>query len=220
MLLPYGDDLKELLSSSTEKLLKELDEIHNKKQLSSESQTFLKRLIQGGTQQVFEFLHDRIEPPNVTTLMSNSENLRRVLKEADVVVSSVLIPGGRSPTMIRKEHLKTMKKGAVIVDVAIDQGGSTETSRPTSHRDPIYDVDGIIHYCVSNMPGAMPMTSTIALTNATLPYIQKIANDGWQNASRFDPSIARGINIASGLVTHRKIAQAFDLKYRDWRVLL
>lgn len=161
-----------------------------------------------------------IMPPNVTTLMSNAENVRQTLQEADVVVSSVLIPGDRSPMMVRKEHLKTMKPGSVIIDVAIDQGGSTETSRPTSHGDPIYEVDGVIHYCVTNMPGAMPMTSTIALTNATLPYILKIANDGWQKAARFDASVGKGINIARGLVTHRKIARTFGLKYRDWRVLL
>ncbi len=161
-----------------------------------------------------------VMPPNVTTLMSNAENIRRALNDADVVVSSVLIPGGRAPMLVRREHLRTMKKGAVIVDVAIDQGGSTETSRPTSHGDPIYEVDGIIHYCVTNMPGAMPMTSTIALTNATLPYIQRIADDGWKQAARRVSAISKGINIANGLVTHRKIAQSFDLRYRDWRVLL
>lgn len=160
-----------------------------------------------------------VMPPNVTTLMSNAENIRRALSQADVVVSSVLIPGGRSPLLVTKEHLKLMKRGAVIVDVAIDQGGSTESSRPTSHRDPIYEVDGIIHYCVTNMPGAMPMTSTIALTNATLPYILQIANDGWQVAAKRNPAIAKGINIARGLVTYRRIAQNFKLRYRDWRVL-
>ena len=163
---------------------------------------------------------DDVMPPNVMTLISNAENIRSVLSQADVVVSSVLIPGGRAPLLVRREHLKTMKRGAVIVDVAIDQGGSTESSRPTSHHDPIYEVDGIIHYCVSNMPGAMPMTATIALTNATLPYIQRIANDGWQKAALRDEAIGKGINIAQGLVTHRGIAQHFKISYRDWRVLL
>jgi len=161
-----------------------------------------------------------VMPPNVTTLISNSENIRQALNQADVVVSSVLIPGERAPLLLRKEHLKTMKRGAVIVDVAIDQGGSTESSRPTSHRDPIYEVDGIIHYCVTNMPGALPMTSTIALTNATLPYILQIANEGWQQAANRNPAIAKGINIARGLVVHRSIAQSFNLPYSDWRVLL
>lgn len=161
-----------------------------------------------------------VMPPNVVTLISNSENIRQVLSQADVVISSVLIPGGRAPLLLRREHLKIMKRGAVIVDVAIDQGGSTESSRPTSHRDPIYEVDGIIHYCVTNMPGAMPMTSTIALTNATLPYILQIANEGWQRAANRNPAIAKGINIARGIVVHRTIAQSFNLPYRDWRVLL
>ncbi len=120
--------------------------------------------------QKLRYLSD-VLPPNVVTLMSNPVNLRAALAEADVVVSSVLIPGSKSPKLVKREHLKLMKRGAVIVDVAIDQGGSTETSRPTSHSNPIYEVDGIIHYCVTNMPGAMPMTSTLALTNATLPYL-------------------------------------------------
>ncbi|MBK1877121.1 alanine dehydrogenase [Pelagicoccus mobilis] len=159
-------------------------------------------------------------PPNVVTLMSNPVNLRAALREADVVVSSVLIPGAKSPKLVKREHLKLMKPGAVIVDVAIDQGGSTESSRPTSHDNPIYEVDGIIHYCVTNMPGAMPMTSTLALTNATLPYLLKIASLGWRRACRERPAIARGVNVALGKIVYEPVASAFSLPYEDLDTLL
>ena len=154
-----------------------------------------------------------VMPANVVTLMSNLENIRESLLHADVVISSVLIRGGKAPKLIRREHLRTMKKGAVIVDVAIDQGGSTETSRPTTHTDPIYTVDGIIHYCVANMPGAMPVTSTIALTNATLPYVKQLANKGWQRAARENPALAKGVNIAHGKVTYAAVAESFGLEH-------
>ncbi|MDX2112073.1 MAG: alanine dehydrogenase [Verrucomicrobiota bacterium] len=152
-------------------------------------------------------------PPNVFTMMSNPPNLREALSAADVVISSVLIKGGKAPKLVTRATLKLMKKGAVIVDVAIDQGGSTETSRPTSHREPIYEVDGIIHYCVTNMPGAMPMTSTLALTNATLPYALEIAGKGWQRAVRENRAISRGTNILLGQVTYRAVADSFGLEY-------
>ncbi len=158
------------------------------------------------------YLND-VLPPNAFTMMSNPPNLREALAAADVVISSVLIKGGKAPKLITRETLKIMKKGAVIVDVAIDQGGSTETSRPSSHREPIYEVDGIIHYCVTNMPGAMPLTSTLALTNATLPYVLDLASKGWQRAARENRAVARGINIALGKVTYKAVADTFTLEY-------
>lgn len=154
-----------------------------------------------------------VMPPNVVTLMSNPANIRTALLEADVVVSSVLIPGSKSPKLVKKEHLPLMRKGAVIVDVAIDQGGSTETSRPTSHGNPIFVEEGIIHYCVTNMPGAMPVTSTLALTNATLPFLLQIANQGWKAAARKNQAITKGLNIVSGKVTYQPVAEAFDLPH-------
>lgn len=150
-----------------------------------------------------------VMPSNVITMMSNKANLRKVLGDADLVVSSVLIPGKRAPRLITRESLKLMKPGAVIVDVAIDQGGSTESSRPTTHKDPIYEVDGIVHYCVTNMPGAMPMTSTLALTNATMPYALLIADRGLPGAIEANPCIASGVNIAGGRITHGGVAEAF-----------
>lgn len=154
-----------------------------------------------------------VMPANVITMMSNKANLRRALADADLVVSSVLIPGGKAPKLITRETLKIMKPGAVIVDVAIDQGGSTETSRPTTHRDPIYEVDGIVHYCVTNMPGAMPMTSTLALTNATIRYALELANKGYSAAIRQHKSIAAGANIVRGKITHKGVADAFGMPY-------
>jgi alanine dehydrogenase len=152
-------------------------------------------------------------PPNVITLMSNSHNLRELLKIADVVISAVLVHGGKSPKLITRNMLRLMKKGAVVVDVAIDQGGSLETSRPTTHEDPIYEVDDIIHYCVTNMPGAMPITSTIALTNATFPYAVEIANQGLRRAVLGNPAIRRGVNIALGQITYKNVADAFQMPY-------
>jgi alanine dehydrogenase len=154
-----------------------------------------------------------VMPANVITMMSNKANLRKALSDADLVVSSVLIPGGKAPKLITRETLKIMKPGAVIVDVAIDQGGSTDTSRPTTHRDPIYTVDGIVHYCVTNMPGAMPMTSTLALTNATIGYALALANKGLARAVREHASIAAGANIVHGSVTHSGVAEAFALPF-------
>jgi alanine dehydrogenase len=154
-----------------------------------------------------------VMPDNVITMMSNQANLRRALAGADLVVSSVLIPGGKAPHLITRAMLKVMKPGAVIIDVAIDQGGSTETSRPTTHRNPIYTVDGIIHYCVTNMPGAMPLTSTLALTNATMPYALVLADKGFGRAVQENRQIASGVNIARGEVTHKGVAYAFGMKY-------
>jgi alanine dehydrogenase len=154
-----------------------------------------------------------VMPSNVITMMSNKANLRQALTNADLVVSSVLIPGRKAPKLITRETLKIMKPGSVIVDVAIDQGGSTETSHATTHRDPIYEVDGIVHYCVANMPGAMPMTSTLALTNATIPYALKLANKGYCTAIQQFESIAAGANIVLGKITYRGVADAFGLPY-------
>lgn len=150
-----------------------------------------------------------VMPHNVITMMSNKANLRKTLADADLVVSSVLIPGGKAPRLITRDTLHFMKPGSVIVDVAIDQGGSTETSRPTTHRDPIYKVDGVVHYCVTNMPGAMPMTSTMALTNATMPYALSLANKGLKRSVRESPALASGVNIAGGQITHPAVASAF-----------
>ncbi|MDY7033632.1 MAG: alanine dehydrogenase [Thermodesulfobacteriota bacterium] len=154
-----------------------------------------------------------VMPPNVVTMMSNSYNIRELIAVADVVISAVLIPGGKTPKLITRDMLALMKKGAVIVDVAIDQGGSLETSRLTTHENPIYEVDGVIHYCVGNMPGAVPMTSTIALTNATLPYAVEIADRGYKRSILNNPAIAKGVNIVLGKVTYKNVADAFGMSY-------
>ena len=150
---------------------------------------------------------------SVTTLYSNEENVKRALAEADLVIGSVLIPGGRTPKLIRKEHLKLMKKGAVIVDIAIDQGGCCETSHVTVHDDPIFIKDGVVHYCVGNMPGAVPHTSTIALSNATIRYGLMIANMGLENALSYDQYFAMGLNTYNGKVTNKNVADALNKKY-------
>jgi alanine dehydrogenase len=161
-----------------------------------------------------------IMPSNVVTTVSNPENTRKLLKEADLVVGAVLRHGAITPQLITREMLKLMKKGSVIVDVAIDQGGCIETAKPTTHDDPVYVVDGIIHYCVANMPGAVSLTSTKALINATLPYALDIADKGYKKAAQENPEIARGINIIKGKVTHKGVAEAFDLEYESVDSLL
>lgn len=154
-----------------------------------------------------------IMPKNCFLLMSKPATLRRLIKIADLVIGAVLIPGAKAPKLITRDMLKLMKKGAVIVDVAIDQGGCCETSRPTTHSNPIFNLDGIVHYCVANMPGALPRTSTLALTNATLPYVLEIANKGWKKAMRENSEIKAGANIIGGKVTYKGVADAFGLKY-------
>ncbi|MCJ7538926.1 MAG: alanine dehydrogenase, partial [Desulfobacterales bacterium] len=146
-------------------------------------------------------------------VMSSPGTIRRLLKEADLVVGAVLIPGAVAPKLISREMLTLMKKGSVIVDVAIDQGGCVETAKPTTHDNPIYEVDGIVHYCVANMPGAVSYTSTKALTNATLPYALEIADKGCEKAAKENPEIAKGINIIQGKVTYKAVAEAFGLEY-------
>lgn len=154
-----------------------------------------------------------IMPKNCFPLMSSPETVRELVREADVVVGAVLIPGAKAPKLITREILKTMKKGSVLVDVAIDQGGCFETSKPTTHSKPTYVVEGVVHYCVANMPGAVPKTSTVALTNATLPYAVEIANKGWEKAFDTNPEIKSGANVVKGKVTYKGVAEAFGLKY-------
>ena len=154
-----------------------------------------------------------VMPSNCFLLMSKPTTVRRLIKEADVVVGAVLIPGAKAPRLITREMLKTMKKGAVLVDVAIDQGGCFETSKATTHGEPIYTVDGVVHYCVANMPGAVPKTSTLALTNATLPYAVEIANKDWKKAMQENPEIKLGANVVKGKVTYEGVADAFGLEF-------
>ncbi|MBE7065118.1 MAG: alanine dehydrogenase [Ruminococcaceae bacterium] len=150
---------------------------------------------------------------SVTTLYSTEANIRKSLKEADLVIGSVLIPGGKTPKLIRKEHLPLMKKGAVIVDIAIDQGGCCETSRVTTHDDPVYIEDGVVHYCVGNMPGAVPRTSTIALSNSTFRYGMLMADNGLEKAVRMDKGLANGVNIYCGKCTNKNVADSLALEY-------
>jgi len=156
-----------------------------------------------------------VMPANVTTLYSNRYNILEQIKDADIVVGAVLLPGAKAPNLVRREDLKTMMPGSVIVDVAVDQGGCVETIHPTTHEDPIYVVDGVIHYAVANMPGAVSRTSTLALTNATFPYAMTLANKGWQNACRDDRALALGLNVIDGKVVYPGVAEAFGLEYTD-----
>lgn len=153
-----------------------------------------------------------IMPKNCIPLMANPAAIRDLIKRADVVVGAVLVVGAKTPKLVTRDMLKTMKKGAVLVDVAIDQGGCFETSRPTTHHDPIYTVDGVVHYCVANMPGVVAKTSTFALTNATLPYAMEIANKGWLKAMKENPEIRLGANIVKGKITCKGVADAFGLE--------
>ena len=156
---------------------------------------------------------DDVMPANVTTLFSNAYNIRKVLRYADLVVGAVLIPGAKAPALVKRADLETMNEGAVIVDVAVDQGGCVETTRPTTHSNPTYIVDGIVHYSVANMPGAVGRTSTYGLTNTTLPYARKLAKRGWAEAIRTDVGIRTGANVVEGKVTYEGVAQAFDMEY-------
>ncbi len=156
---------------------------------------------------------DDVMPPNVTTLFSDRHTVREQLKRADLVIGSVLVPGAKAPRLIEKEDLSLIKPGAVIIDVAIDQGGSTATSRPTTHSDPTYIVDDVVHYCVTNMPGAVGRTSTFALCNVTLPWALKIANSGITGAAHKWPPVARAINMFDGQITNQAVAETFGLSY-------
>jgi len=148
----------------------------------------------------------------VTLAISNRQQVEEAIAEADLVIGAVLIPGARAPNLVTREMLGLMNEGSVIVDVAIDQGGSFETSRPTTHSDPIFTVDGIVHYCVANIPGAVPITSTKGLVNVTLPYVERIARDGLANALRRDTALLRGVNVANGVVTHDAVGEAHELE--------
>ncbi|MCK5836087.1 MAG: alanine dehydrogenase [Desulfobacula sp.] len=154
-----------------------------------------------------------IMPANCIAMMSSPATIRKLIKDADVVIGAVLVAGTKAPRLVMKEDLKTMKKGAVLVDVAIDQGGCFETSKATTHSDPVYTIDGVIHYCVANMPGAVAKTSTLALTNATLPYAVAIANKGWKKAMQEDPSLKKGLNIQNGNLVYKPVADATGYEY-------
>jgi len=157
-----------------------------------------------------EILHGR-----VSLVMSSTLQVEESVRDADVIIGAVLIPGAKAPKLITREMLGEMKAGAVFCDVAIDQGGCAETSRPTTHSEPVYTVDGIIHYCVANMPGAVPITSTKALTNATLPYVEAIAEHGLAEAVARDPALARGVNVLGGKITYAAVAEAHGLPYTE-----
>jgi alanine dehydrogenase len=161
-----------------------------------------------------------VMPRNCFPLMASPADIRRLVKVADVVVGAVLLTGARAPKLVTRKMLKTMKKGAVLVDVAIDQGGCFETSRPTTHEDPIFMVDGVVHYCVANMPGAVAKTSTMALTNATLPYAFEIAEKGWERAFQENREIRLGANVVKGHITCKGVADASGMPYVPVETLL
>ena len=154
-----------------------------------------------------------VMPKNIKTLMSNEYNIRQELADADLVIGSVLIPGAKAPKLVTRDMLKLMKKGTVLVDVAIDQGGCFETSHPTTHQDPVYEIDGIVHYAVANIPGAVARTSTFALTNATIPYALKLADKGWKQACKENHDLLEGLNIVDGKVVYKGVADAWGLPY-------
>jgi alanine dehydrogenase len=157
---------------------------------------------------------DDVMPANVHTIYSDPQNIRDEVRRADLVIGAVLIPGAKAPRLVTKADLKEMKNGSVIVDVAIDQGGCIETARPTTHHSPTYVLDGVVHYCVTNMPGAVGRTSTIALCNATLPYALKIANKGYEKAAAEDPGFGEGINLVGGRVTNQAVAESLHMKHQ------
>lgn len=158
------------------------------------------------------YLED-IMPANVDTVMSSEYNIRHLIGLADLIIGGVLIPGGKAPHLITRDMLQHMKPGTVMVDVAIDQGGCFETSRPTTHEDPVFKVDEVVHYCVTNMPGAVPFTSTLALTNATLPYVMMLADNGWEQACRENEALRRGLNIIDGKIVYQQVSEAWNLPY-------
>jgi len=158
---------------------------------------------------------DDIMHGRVTTLISNEGNVEEEVLKADLVVASVLIPGARAPKLISRKLIKDMRKGAAIVDISIDQGGCCETSSPTTHDHPIYVEEGVVHYCVTNMPGIVPKTSTMALTNATFPYVLEIANKGYERAMEENPEIAKGMNLIRGAVVHKAVAESLGITYRS-----
>lgn len=158
---------------------------------------------------------DDVMSRNVDTMFSSEANIKSMLPDVDMVIGAVLKPGAKAPHLVTREMLGAMQKGAVLVDVAIDQGGCFETSKPTTHDNPIYEVDGIVHYCVTNMPGAVPYTSTLGLTNVTLPYAVDIANKGWKQAIDEDAELKKGLNIANGEIVYKDVADAFDMDFTN-----
>jgi alanine dehydrogenase len=156
---------------------------------------------------------DDIWGGRVHTVYSTRDEIDRLVTDADLVVGAVLIAGAAAPKLVTREDVKDMHDGAVMVDISIDQGGCFETSRPTTHAEPTYVVDGVVHYCVTNMPGAVPRTSTLALTNATLPFVRSLANRGWREALRRDPHLANGLNVHAGHVNHEAVAQDLGYEY-------
>ena len=156
---------------------------------------------------------DDVMAKNVNTMFSSEANIRRMLPDTDLIIGAVLKPGAKAPHLITREMLKDMRAGTVLVDVAIDQGGCFETSKATTHDDPIYIIDDIVHYCVANMPGAVPYTSTLGLTNVTLPYAIDLANKGWETALNEDPELKMGLNIANGDIVYKDVADAFNMDY-------
>jgi len=164
--------------------------------------------------QLDQLLHGRIH-----TLAANRSNIAEQIRNSDLVIGGVLVAGARAPKLVSREMISKMRRGSVVVDVAIDQGGCFETSRPTTHSDPVYEFDGVIHYCVTNMPGAVPRTSTFALSNVTLPYALELATLGLEEAARRDPALAKGINVLNGAITHEAVADAFGLRYQPWETV-
>jgi len=156
---------------------------------------------------------DDVMPRNCQTMMSTPETVRNAVRQADLVIGAVLIPGAKAPYLVTRDMLSEMREGSVIVDVSVDQGGCIETTRPTTHADPTYVIDGVLHYCVANMPGAVPFTSTVALTNATLPYMLQLANDGYQKALRENDELLPGLNVINGAVVYDGVAEAFSMDY-------
>lgn len=163
---------------------------------------------------------DDVMPKNVHTMASNDYVLRELVKTSDLIVGGVLIPGAKAPKLITRDMLKTMRPGTVLVDVAVDQGGCIETCKPTTHENPTYIIDDIVHYCVANMPGAVPYTSTLALTNATLPYALKLANLGWRKACKDYEDLQKGLNVVNGKVVYKAVADAFNLPYTEVKEFL
>lgn len=159
-------------------------------------------------------------PPNVTTVYSNELTIREMIKTHDLIVGAILIPGAKAPNLITRDMLSSMHPGTVLVDVAIDQGGCMETSKPTTHDDPIFIIDDVVHYCVANMPGAVPFTSTLALTNATLPFAIQLADKGWRNACKESRPLCLGLNIGQGKVVYNGVAEAFNLNYHPVEEIL
>lgn len=161
-----------------------------------------------------------IMPQNVVTIMSNEYNIREAIREADLIVGAVLIPGAKAPHLITRDMLKTMRPGTVVVDVAVDQGGCIETCTPTTHENPTFVIDDVVHYCVANMPGAVPYTSTLALTNATLPYAIQLANKGWQKACADNEELKKGLNVVNGKIVYKGVADAWNLAFESVETVL